>query len=1048
MKREYKLILVGFILGVVFLGMASLFLKKTKPFLVKVRQRLEERRLANTPRAKKELVICDFESADDFKRWKANSANVELTNEHVSSGKQSAKITFQPSNGASEVKMEDYFAKNKRMRNWAGYETLSFDIFNPYNDAQRIILQIKDKKSKRKKINLNLQANMNNSIKIDISELGGSLLLTDIIQINLFLWKNNKIKEFYLDNIRLLPFAALEKQNKNIMNVDFIPKQEEEAYLTGDYFSFDSSKWLKIDKEENIDFIEFPIAIRNYLSFDLKDLNSSGGIPFPRGQLSSLNNLELTDGKNNKIQFQAKILSRWPDDSIKWALLSLESDISAYEDKLFYLRYSDSFKNKRYNSTLNIQDGSDSITINTGVLKVDISKNEFHLFDNVWLDGNSDGQFDDNELISSKADLVLVHNGREYYSHLDKDYTLTIEEEGPIRACLKAEGWFVSDEGDRFCKFVVRMYAFQGASSLKVQHTFIYTGYPENNLYHVYKERKMPENETIDSAYIRMPLKTGEAANFTFAADNQIVQGELFGNIEFMQNEFDSYDLLRNGSVMNSGSRLRGWVDLSDNEKGVSLGIKNFWEQFPKGYFIDRDNNYVDIYLWPEKAGALDLRTTETAAGPNAFGRGSAFGLAKTHEMFFYFHNNNYEASAAKSIIEGLASDIVITANPEWVSATRVLGRVLPYDERFGSGEDFLSRLFDWGDRQIEDYNWYGMIDFGDTLSWYRKEAYDKSYDEWGWHPEGRWGWFNGEGVGTHSGALIQFLRTGSYQYLNFGKNLARHIMDIDTCHYNTVANDKRLRGYVTDEYSQVGSMHRHNGDHWGGRNEETSHTNVFGLVLYYYITGDERARDVIDEVGGFLLDERITYYGRPDMAPLRNVANVLWGDVLLYELTGDERYKQAADKWANLLYRGQKHDGSWAETYNPEGNRWEGKVHPGYIRGYTLPALIEYHKLTGNKAIADVIIKATDFVAKKEEWLEYFDASSYSYWITGDKKYLDDISRRMNSTIRRQRASEDPIVDGMIYKKAYYLRVMEYLYQIPFAFEVLLNENFEVKPN
>jgi len=103
-----------------------------------------------------------------------------------------------------------------------------------------------------------------------------------------------------------------------------------------------------------------------------------------------------------------------------------------------------------------------------------------------------------------------------------------------------------------------------------------------------------------------------------------------------------------------------------------------------------------------------------------------------------------------------------------------------------------------------------------------------------GWHPEGRWGWYNCEVAGTHSGALIQYLRTGKQKYLDFGENLARHIMDVDTCHYNTIANDPRLKGVIDDEVSQVGSMHRHNGDHWGDRNEEADHTNNFGILLYY----------------------------------------------------------------------------------------------------------------------------------------------------------------------------------------------------------------------
>ncbi len=286
----------------------------------------------------------------------------------------------------------------------------------------------------------------------------------------------------------------------------------------------------------------------------------------------------------------------------------------------------------------------------------------------------------------------------------------------------------------------------------------------------------------------------------------------------------------------------------------------------------------------------------------------------------------------------------------------------------------------------------------------------------------------------------MQFLRTGDYKYFRFGVNLARHIMDIDTCHYNTIANDSRLKNVIFDDYSQPGSMHRHNGNHWGGRNEETSHTNIAGLILYYYVTGDERARDFIDEVGDFFLKERFTYFRHPDIAPQRSLANVLWGDVLLYELTRDEKYKKAADMLANLFYIGQKSNGAWSENYNPAKDRWEGEPSAGYMRGYTIPALIEYHKLTGNKAIAKCIIKATDFTLK-EEYNPYFDAAAYSYWLTGDRKYSEVIKQKLDFVIAHQKKSDDPIWDGMIYRKAYYARVEEFLYRTPFAFEVLADE-------
>jgi rhamnogalacturonyl hydrolase YesR len=164
----------------------------------------------------------------------------------------------------------------------------------------------------------------------------------------------------------------------------------------------------------------------------------------------------------------------------------------------------------------------------------------------------------------------------------------------------------------------------------------------------------------------------------------------------------------------------------------------------------------------------------------------------------------------------------------------------------------------------------------------------------------------------------------------------------------------------------------------------------------------------------------------------------VLWGDIDLYELTGDEKFKKAADQWASLIYAGQKQNGAWGEDYNPVKNRWEKEPHGSYMREYTLPALIAYHQLTGNKAIADCIVKATDYFMKTEEYGAYFDSSAYSYWLTGNKKYLDNLQNRLDFSINHQQHSDDPLLDGMIYQKAFYARVMEYLYKTPFAFEAL----------
>lgn len=1042
-KKYIVVLFIGFLVGMGFCGLSYVGYKKAKPFIVKVKKKLKERWIANIPKAKKSLLLSDFESFSDLKKWESFKAKIDLTEENAFEGKQTAKLTYQPESGAATVKIERFFNRNRKIRSWAGYEVVAFDIFNPNFARERIILQIKDRNEHRFKRNLYLEPNQINHFAIDIIDLWTDIDPTKIGQFNLFLWDNQKDKTFYLDNVRLVSLTEMLKEKKDITAKEFISKNSEKVYATGDYFAFNKKPWLKDTSGNNEEIVQIPLEIENYTAYSLVGMSFRGGVPFAKGQLQSLEKITVVDGEDNVVSHQSKTLAFWHDKSIKWALITLRTSIPLEQTKKLYLQYGSTKKVFKQASLLKVKETPSEIIVNTGPLQFSVSKNNFYLFDKVWQDKDRNGEFDNNEIVTKKVDLILTHKGREYHSYLDKNVNLIIEEKGPQAVCIKAQGWFTSEENKKFCRFITRIYAYLGSNYIKVKHTFVYTGYPENKYHYLYKGKRLPENETIEEVYIKLPFKTKQEDVFIYTTDNNIVRLGAKEGLFLMQAEDDKFYVNQSNSIINEGRKIGNWVDISNPDRGISIGVKNLWQQYPKGFRVDRENESIMTYLWPKEAEPLDLKTTEFADGPGACARGSAFGLAKTHDVVFYFHDGGV-SKQVKGVMEGLCSDIVLRASSEWVSATKVLGKVSAEGSTlflFKDAERFLSNLFDWGARQIEDFRWYGMIDFGDTLSWYRKEAYDKSYDDWGWHPQGRWGWFNCEGFGTHTGSLIQFLRTGKHKYFTFGANLARHIMDIDTCHYNTVSNDRRLKGKITDDYSQVGSMHRHNADHWGGRNEETSHTNIAGLALYYYITGDERAYDVINEVGSFLLKGRITYFGHSDIAPQRNIANTLWGDVLLYEITADKQYKKAADKWANLLYAGQGYNGTWSEQYNPVKKRWEGKPNMSFAKGYTIPALIEYHKLTGNKAIAESIIKATDFIMNNDKYGVYFHASAYSYWLTQDKKYLNNIKNRLKFAVDHQRRNDEPLQNGMIYQKAYYARVMEYLYKMPFVFEVLDDE-------
>ena len=238
--------------------------------------------------------------------------------------------------------------------------------------------------------------------------------------------------------------------------------------------------------------------------------------------------------------------------------------------------------------------------------------------------------------------------------------------------------------------------------------------------------------------------------------------------------------------------------------------------------------------------------------------------------------------------------------------------------------------------------------------------------------------------------------------------------------------------------------MHRHNGDHWGGESDEASHTSLVGILLYYYLTGNERAWDVAKEIGEYFLTEPFTYAGFPFVAPHRAMANALWGDVLMYEATGDGRYKKAADKIIQIYLKGQQPDGSFLENYNPLLHAWSGEKQELYMTGYLVGALISYHELTQDEQVGEMFLRLVRYLAPSEYGgPSILHGLAYAYLMTHDSFFITQAETNLKKLLANQKKSSDPLTDGLIYAKPIYHRPMAFLSTVPYVFGAL-EENFE----
>ncbi|MCD7776776.1 MAG: hypothetical protein LUH54_05350, partial [Firmicutes bacterium] len=140
--------------------------------------------------------------------------------------------------------------------------------------------------------------------------------------------------------------------------------------------------------------------------------------------------------------------------------------------------------------------------------------------------------------------------------------------------------------------------------------------------------------------------------------------------------------------------------------------------------------------------------------------------------------------------------------------------------------EEQLDRAFDFYKNEVELRRWYGIFDYGDFMHTYDYIRHTWKYDM------GGFAWQNTELVPT-MWLWLMFMRTGRGDVFDIAEAMCRHTADVDVYHIG--------------KYRGIGS--RHNVRHWGCACKEARIAMAGHHRYYYYLTGDDRIGDVLDDV-------------------------------------------------------------------------------------------------------------------------------------------------------------------------------------------------------
>ena len=788
------------------------------------------------------------------------------------------------------------------------------------------------------------------------------------------------------------------------------------------------------------------------------------GVPLPEGAVRKVEALSLKDKAGEELAIQTRALARWPDGSLKWALVDFQSDLGAGEQREYILRWEGEHEKVAATECVVVVESDDSIEVCTGALRFAVSTRQFSLFECAEIGARDQGGH-----FVAEAD-VLAHSQGDAWAKICEseqdgkterrlygmggvcraslaadEYHVAIEEAGPLRAVLRCSGAYEADipmhhyAGYRPLRWITRIYAYAGKRFVRVLHTVVFTG--------------NPREVEVEELGLRVPLVSGDQAHYS-AATNTIERSTLVrDDYALLAQQRDDHFQWRHSTAgqaqrATEGRRCGGWTTLHNGDVGIGVALRHMAEEYPKALGLSTEG--IDLFFWRDGAGKKlsYQRYGEEVAwheGEGVYGDG--LGSAKSSEFFlcFYSADENVEQT-----LQGLLDAPVLTIDPAQAMRAGVLGNGANAQKHFAASEKMLAAFVEWMARNIERERWYGYLDWGDVLA-----TWEEGADAWRF--KGRWGWCNSEWDPRHA-VWLHYLRTGETRWFRLGEAMTRHSLDVDTCHYNP------LRPYW------VGGSYRHSMDHFGDE-PCASHTFIDNWVDYYYRTGDGRAREVIEEAGEFFL--RYRWSEDPHYSfSLRSIANVLRGLLYVYEITGEERYQQRAEEVYAIIARAQNDDGSWHKRFQvstpdrlprqaPYGMATEGSTlavemgtaaafsddefralggpftslkkelpydeQKGYQTHYLLIGLELMHRMTDSADIAARYVRAVDWFcggpnafdvdfAQTQHYYGVLCGSlAYAYHLTRERRYLA-VGQSILRTLRSmQDWSENPSRRGAV---------------------------------
>ena len=595
------------------------------------------------------------------------------------------------------------------------------------------------------------------------------------------------------------------------------------------------------------------------------------GVPFLPGELDEPKIVVLKNGR--AVASSATTLARWGGNrrGVKVALVRFQADLDTMPTRDYSIAFgANAPKSEWQVPPLHVDKGAGIVLVNTGRLRFTVVEKPTVLFRDVRLDGK--------KLIDASA-LEVVRTDGKRFSKL-KDGKVVVEHKDSMIAVVKATASF-DDPDAGGLGILARITAYAGKPYVKLDVTLI-------------QNADAPVLE-LAGWKLRLVPATPFAA-YEIGGEKETYAGKLDRPVTLLQ---DGELTPKDGSLrvvatrlkytgVGTGKRAPGWAKTSSPDGAVLAAVRHFWQQYPKSIAIAPDA----LDLW------LQSPRSKTTFKP------LVAGWAKTHEILLHFDAASADADASRAAFQ---KGVRASAPAERYQQCGIFGSyALPGP---------ASRDYDFVATTFLDYTrgphvvhfafqgsgrWWmeGNLNFGNRMVWnyYMNNTRDSA---------GR--------LFMHSLRLLDAYPAHSRYAFDLAEAQARCSMDLHVMHadhregkyagwgpgmiYGHASNrgapaifrrraDLRRYAHFAEPLN-LASM----GTRWGPM------IHPAGLMEYYLLTGEPRAREVLVEIADWVvaLQKR---GGRDYTQVIRAVDGptglFLWTLMSAYEATGDARYLDA----------------------------------------------------------------------------------------------------------------------------------------------------------